>query len=72
MELNDELMQFHNERHVQSVPALMIANSRPLQLEFKLSLPHRKNRCSVGFISSAYYTHGVANAFLFMFSLTSK
>ena len=72
MELNDELMQLHENRwRVQSVQALMVANSRLPQLEFKLSEPYRKNRCFVGFIIPAYYTFGraIANGFLFMFSL---
>lgn len=72
MELNDELMQLHDDRWcVHSVQALMVSNSSPPQPEFKLSEPHRKNRCFVGFIIPAYYTFGtaIANGFLFMFSL---
>lgn len=72
MELNDELIQIHDGRWcVQSDQSLTVPNARPPQLEFKLSEPHRKNRCFIGFIISAYCTLGTTTVkgFLFMFPL---
>lgn len=68
MELNDELMQFHDDRwHVPLGQALMASASRPPGLEFKWSEPRRKTRFFVGFIIPTYYTLGtvIANGFLF-------